>query len=57
MTKKEAILKANEMRSAGRCVKVVRVSGVYTQPGRGLIGYSHYEVRPVAVNGGDPGRE
>lgn len=47
MTKKQAFQEAKAQRAAGKNVKVVHVSGVYTQPGRGIVAYSHYEVRSI----------
>ena len=44
MTKKEAFELARKLRSEGRTVKILRHTGIYTQPGRGVVGYDYYTV-------------
>lgn len=46
VTKQEAIKEAKSRRAKGESVKVVRRSGVYTQPGRGVVAYVTFEVVP-----------
>ncbi len=45
MTKSEAIKVLKAARAAGKAVKLYRRSGVYTQPGRGIVAFVSYEVR------------
>jgi hypothetical protein len=45
MTKKQAIKLARELRTQGKTVKVFKVQGVYTVPGKGIEAFSYYEVR------------
>jgi hypothetical protein len=47
MSKAEAIKVARERRANGEAVKVVRIAGVYTVPGRGLTPYLEYRVVPA----------
>lgn len=42
MTKKQAIQLAKKLRSEGKVVKVYERSGVYTQPGRGIVPFVEY---------------
>lgn len=44
MTKSAAIAEAKARRANGETVKVVRRSGVFTQPGRGIVGFVSFEV-------------
>lgn len=43
-SKSEAIKVANELRSQGNQVKIYRRSGVYTQPGRGLVPFVEFQL-------------
>lgn len=43
-SKKQAIREAKKLRSEGREVKIFERSGIYTQPGVGIVGYVSYEV-------------
>ncbi len=45
MTKKQAFRLARKLRREGTPVKVYLRSGVYTQPGVGIVSFAHYEVR------------
>lgn len=45
--KRRAIFRARELRAQGKNVKVFRRSGVYTQPGRGIVPFVSYEVKEV----------
>lgn len=45
MTKKQAIKELRTRREKGEPVKLYRRSGVYTQPGRGIVAFVSYEVR------------
>lgn len=44
MTKKEAIKLARKLRAEGKNVKAYCRSGVYTQPGRGIVAFVEYFV-------------
>jgi hypothetical protein len=46
-TKAAALKEARKRRDNGETVKVFHHAGVYTQPGRGLVSYSHYLVQPA----------
>ena len=45
MTKKQALAEALKIRAAGGKAKVMYRSGVYTQPGRGIVAYVEYFVQ------------
>ena len=47
MTKKQALQEAKARRAAGETVKVFCRSGVYTQPGRGIVPFCEYFVKAV----------
>lgn len=47
MTKKQAIQEAKARRAAGEAVKVFCHSGVYTQPGKGVVTFCNYFVKTV----------
>lgn len=47
MSKRQALAEARRLRALGRVVKVMCRSGVYCQPGRGLVAFCTYYVREM----------
>lgn len=47
MTKKQAIQEAKALRATGKTVKVFCRSGVYTQPGRGIVPFVEYFIKVI----------
>lgn len=45
MTKQQAIKEARRLRAEGKSAKVMCRSGVYTQPGRGVVPFVEYFVQ------------
>lgn len=47
MTLRQAKAQAKALRAAGKVVKIFKSSGVYTQPGRGIVAFETYYVEIV----------
>lgn len=44
-TRKQALAALKQARIANGAVKLYRTSGIYTQPGRGIVSFVSYEIR------------